>query len=90
MNMDIISEIKKQLGTPEFIIGAEETLKELRKGNLAKAYLSSNPKPELVADIESLAKLSDVEIIRLDVPNDELGTMCKKPFPISVIGIRKQ
>ena len=88
--MNVISEIKKQLNKPQFIIGAEETLKELRKGNIVKAYLSVNPKPELVADIESLAKLSDVELVRLDVPNDELGTVCKKPFPISIIGIKKQ
>lgn len=88
--MDIIGEIKKQLGTPQLIIGAEETLKELRKGNLAKAYLASNPKEDIAADIESLAGLSKTEIVRLDVPNDELGTLCKKPFPISVIGIRKQ
>lgn len=88
--MDVISEIKKQLGTPQFIIGAEKTLKELRKGNLSKAYFSANPKPELVEDIESLAKLSDAEIVRLEVPNDELGTICKKPFPISIIGIKKQ
>lgn len=88
--MDVISEIKKELTSPNLIIGADETIKELRKGNLVKAYVSTNPKPSFMSDIESLAKLSDVTIVPVGVPNDELGTICKKPFPISIIGIKKQ
>ena len=40
-------------------------------------------------DIVEYAKLSDVEVVDTAVPNDVLGTLCKKPFPISVIGLRR-
>lgn len=87
--MDAISEIKKSLGSTQLIIGAEECLKALRGDGLAKVFVSSNPKPALREDIVRYAGIADVEVVQLEVSNDELGTACKKPFPISVIGLRK-
>jgi large subunit ribosomal protein L30e len=88
--MDAISEIKKMLNKPELILGSQKTIKELRKGTLVKVFLAQNPEPSLAADIESLARLGNVPVVKLNVPNDELGVACKKPFPISVIGLKKQ
>lgn len=82
-------ELKKMLGSEKLIFGGEESLKTLRKGGLSSIIFSQNPKPELKKDIEKYAEISSVTIEILDVPNDELGTICKKPFPISTIGIRK-
>ncbi|MBD3208843.1 ribosomal L7Ae/L30e/S12e/Gadd45 family protein [Candidatus Woesearchaeota archaeon] len=88
--MDAITEIKKQLGSEALIIGAEKSLKALRAGTLAKVFLATNPRQGVRDDIDRYAKLGDAEVILLEVPNDELGTMCKKPFPISVIGLKRQ
>jgi len=87
--MTHIEDIKKLLGTDKIIIGSERTLKELRKGTLTKIYLSTNPPSKVKEDIEHYAKLSDVEIINLPLPNDELGTTCRKPYPISVLGVKE-
>lgn len=88
--MDATSEIKKLLTSERLIIGAERTLKALRQGTLEKIYLSSNPAPQVKNDLERYTSLGGTEKVELDVPNDELGTLCKKPFPISVIGLKKQ
>ena len=82
-----IEEIKKQLQSDKLIIGAEESIKALRNGKLAKAYLAVNTKEQIKEDLKRLAELSEVEVVELSIPNDELGTACKKPYPISVIGI---
>ena len=87
--MDAISEIKKSLGSEQLIIGGEECLKALRSGTLAKVFLSANPKPTMQEDIKRYAAIASVEIVQLEISNDELGTTCKKPFPISVLGLRK-
>jgi large subunit ribosomal protein L30e len=87
--METISEIKKLLGSEKMIIGAGETLKALRAGTLAKVFLAKNTKVETRQDIERYAGIAAVEVVQVDVPNDELGTLCKKPFPISVIGVRQ-
>lgn len=87
--MSEIDEIKKLLNTDNLILGAERTLKELRKGTIRKVYLAENPKPSIRNDIKTYAKIAGVEVIELEIPNDELGTICKKPFPVSVISIKQ-
>ncbi len=84
-----IQEIKKMLGSEKLIFGGEESLKALRKNTLSSVIFSQNPKPELKKDIEHHASIAGVKIEELDIPNDELGTLCRKPFPISTIGVRK-
>ncbi|MFP4524155.1 MAG: ribosomal L7Ae/L30e/S12e/Gadd45 family protein [Candidatus Woesearchaeota archaeon] len=88
--MDAINEIKKLLNDERLIIGAERTMKALRQGSLEKVYLAANPAADVKADLERHAEIGGFEKVELDVPNDELGTLCKKPFPISIIGLRKQ
>jgi len=80
-------EIRKNLNTDKLIIGTEKTLKLLRQGKLSKVFLSKNAASDTVADVEHYATLSKVEVVHLDVPNDDLGGICKKPFNISVLGL---
>jgi large subunit ribosomal protein L30e len=82
------AEIRKLLGSDKLVIGSDRVLKMLRHGELKKVILASNCKQMMRDDIISYSKQSDVEIIELDVPNEELGVYCKKPFHISVLGIR--
>ena len=84
-----ITEIKKGLEDEKILVGTDECLKSLKLGKLQKVFLSSNTKEESKEEIEKLAAISDVEIVELKYPNDELGTMCKKPFPISVLALVK-
>ena len=85
-----LEEIKKVLKTGNFIIGADRGLKNLKLGNAEKIFLASNCKEETKEDIERLAKLCKAEIIVLNMPNDELSTLCKKPFAISMLSVVKK
>jgi large subunit ribosomal protein L30e len=80
-------EIRKLLTSKKLIIGEDEVLKNARKGALAKVYLASNVKKTLNADLLKYAKISSFEVLDTKVANDELGTVCKKPFSISTIGM---
>ena len=44
---------------------------------------------DLLGDIKHYAQLDSVEIIELPQSNEELGTLCRKPFPVSVIASTK-
>ena len=80
-----IDELKKLLKENKVVLGTEKTLKILQLGNAKKVFVSKNC-PEIVKkDIEYYASLSQVPIISLKQPNDELGTICKKPFAVSVL-----
>jgi ribosomal protein L30E len=84
---DVNEEIKKLIATPKVIVGTQRTLKSVRAGKIAKIFLAKNVKETIKSDIESYAKVQgNIEIVTLELGNDELGTMCKKPFAISVLG----
>jgi len=85
--MTYITEIKKLLGTKKLIIGSERTLKLLKTGKLAKVVIAKNTNKKMKDDIEYYG--SEVEIIQTEKTNEELGVLCKKPFPISVLGVAK-
>jgi len=84
-----LDEIKKNLKSKNLIIGTKVSLKEMKLGNLQKLFLASNVTEELKNDIEHYSEIGGLKVEILTVPNDELGAICKKPFSISVIGLKK-
>lgn len=86
--MNTKQEIRKYVTDKKVIIGTDRTIKALHKGTLAKVFLASNTAAEVVAEINALAKKT--EVVMLAENNEELGTICKKPFFISVLGIKNE
>ena len=82
-------EIRNALESNKLVIGTEVSIKELKKGSLAKVYLSSNCPKDIKGDLEYYAPLAETEIVNLIIPNDELGVVCKKPFAVSILGLLK-
>ena len=80
-----INEIKKLLETGKLIFGADQALKLLRQHKAAKVWMSKNVSADALGDIKNLAALDSVEVVELPQSNEELGTLCRKPFTISVI-----
>ena len=86
--MDIgLDDFKKLLKTDKVVLGTEQTLKLLKSGSTARVFISVNCPDTIKKDIEYYAKLADVPLVYLKQPNDELGTLCKKPYPVSVLCI---
>jgi large subunit ribosomal protein L30e len=85
----MIDDIKKLLKTDKLLIGKDRVIKNLKLGNLEKIFLASNCSDELKQDVENYSKLANVKVVQLDIPNEELGAVCKKPFSISIIGFLK-
>lgn len=82
INVATLLKDKKKL-----VFSRAETLKLLRTGRLDEVFLSANfPSGK---NIENLAKLTETKVNKLKQTNDELGALCKKPFPISIIGLKK-
>jgi large subunit ribosomal protein L30e len=73
--------------TKKRVIGKTETIKQLRSGKLAEVLVASNFDDK--DTIQKLAKLTETKVQVLSQTNDELGALCKKPFSISIIGLKK-
>jgi ribosomal protein L30E len=69
------------------VFGRAQVIKLLNEGKLAEVFLSSNTQDK--NKIESLSALSNTKINLLKQTNDELGAVCKKPFAISIVGLKK-
>ena len=82
-------DIRKILTSKKLLIGKDEVLKNIRKSLVQKAYIASNCPKDLLTDLTKYSKISNFELIETKIPNDELGTVCKKPFSISVLGLLK-
>ena len=85
----IIDEIKKLIKTDSLVIGTNKTLKALRNNEIVKVFLAENAPDDLIRDIEHYASISNFKVEKLSIPNDELGVVCKKPFAITCIGMKK-
>lgn len=82
-----IRDLKGYLKSDKVVLGTEKTLKLLKQGAVQKVFLSSNCPDDVKKDIEYYAKLAEASLVYLKQPNDELGTLCKKPYPVSVLSI---
>ncbi len=80
-----LEELRKALKEKTITFGTEKTLKMLRNGKVKKVFISSNCSETVKQTINHYAKMSNIEVIQLELPNDEIGLACKKPFSISVL-----
>ena len=82
-----VEEIKKNLKTDKLVIGTDKTLKLLKLGKLAKIFIAKNTAELIENDLNYYSKINNVELSKLNIDNEEMGVLCKKPFSISVIGL---
>ena len=79
--------IRKLSEQGKLALGTEMVIKKLKLGKISKVFVTSNCPESIREDISRYASLSGAEVIELDIPNDELGIVCKKQFSISIAGL---
>ena len=85
-----ISQIKQALTDNKVIIGLNRVLKSIKLGGVSDVYYCNNCPKEVISELGYYKKLStSLNIEPIPLSNTEFGTMCKKQFFISVVGIRK-
>ena len=82
-------DIKQALKDKKTVIGTNSVIKNLKLGKLVRVYVTLNCPNTVKEDIERYSDLAKTEIVKLKISNDSLGTLCKKPFSVSLLGIMK-
>ncbi|MFC1775058.1 ribosomal L7Ae/L30e/S12e/Gadd45 family protein [Nanoarchaeota archaeon] len=82
------TEIQKLLKANALMLGTDVVMKGIKKGVIKKVFLAKNCNEVTVRELEDLKAISEFEIVQTDITNKELGLICRKPFSISVIGVR--
>jgi large subunit ribosomal protein L30e len=87
--MDLEKTIKENLKEDKVIIGFKSVIKILKKGNPQMIVLANNIPEENKKIIIHNAQISNVEIKEYQNDSVNLGLVCGKPFPISVLAIKR-
>lgn len=87
MTLKDINEIKKSLDNHKVIIGTNDTIRNIKLGNVSKVYLSNNCPKNIQKDVESYSKIAGIKCATLNKSKEDVGVICKKPFSISVLSI---
>ncbi|MBI4439354.1 ribosomal L7Ae/L30e/S12e/Gadd45 family protein [Candidatus Woesearchaeota archaeon] len=83
------AEIKKILQERKVVFGTESSLRHLKKGKLESVLITSNGSKETKKILDKFCALSKMEVVIIPFNSQELGMLCKKSFPISVLGVLK-
>ena len=85
--MSLEIQLKLAMETGKVRLGSNSAIKLLKLGK-AKLLIIANNCPEKVRkDIEYYASFTKTPIYEFEGSNMELASLCKKPFPVSVITI---
>ena len=82
-------QLRKLIEEKKVIIGTQNVIKALKQEKLKRLVLASNAAEQTAGMVRRYSEQSGVAIDELSVNNDELGTICKKPFSIALLGIKK-
>jgi ribosomal protein L30E len=64
-------------------------MKHLLEGKLKKVFLAKNCKESVKTDVLRAQTISGLIVEELNVTNQEVGVVCKKPYAVAIIGVLK-
>jgi len=79
-----LNNLKKAIKENKLIIGTERTLKALKQGTTKEVFISKNCPEDLRKQVKHYGEVSGISISELEETNEEIGTLCKKPFSINL------
>ena len=81
--------IKKAIREKRAIIGYRESIRFIKKNKPKLVVIAKNIPDDKRKEIEYLVRLGKYELKVFDGTSKELGIICGKPFPISILVIRR-
>ena len=77
--------IRMCMESGEIILGARETMQGARNGKGKALVLAANVPHDASSDVRRYAALSNLSIIEFGGTSMDLGSVCGKPFPVSML-----
>ena len=87
--MDIERGIRVAVDTGKVILGSNKSIQAIKLGNGELVVMAANAPKNLKEDVEVYSKLSDMPVHIFDGSSVDLGSICGKPFTVSVLVIQE-
>jgi large subunit ribosomal protein L30e len=88
--MSLTKQITLALKEGRVLFGIRSAKRAITSGKVETIVVASNCPVTLVSELENLSKISGFSLSSFDGSNTELGTLCRKPFPVSVLVVIKK
>jgi|TARA_B100001964_G_C14256700_1_gene612851 large subunit ribosomal protein L30e len=85
--MNIERSIRDAIDTGKVVLGERHTLRTLRSDKFKLAVVSSNCKPDTKKELIRYTDIKKIFIYEYPGSSIELGSVCGKPFIVSMLGI---
>jgi large subunit ribosomal protein L30e len=85
--MDIQKSIRMAIDTGEVLLGKNESLRSINDCKSKLVIVASNLPPDIILDIRKRATLGSIPMYEYAGTSMELGSICGKPYPISIMSI---
>lgn len=82
-------EIRKLLEEGKLVLGHNETVRALERGEAQSVIVATNAPPAELSAVADYAQMAGAAVVSVNATNQSLGTICRKPFAISFIAVRK-
>ena len=87
--MDIERGIRVAVDTGKVILGSNKSIQAIKLGNGELVVMAANAPKNLKEDVEVYSKLSEMPVHIFDGSSVELGSICGKPFTVSVLVVQE-
>jgi len=67
--------------------GSRKGLKELLLGSVKLVVIAGNVPPALMEDVKRYGEISEIPLVEFPGTSIELGSICGRPFPVSVLAV---
>ncbi|MEM2207659.1 MAG: 50S ribosomal protein L30e [Sulfolobales archaeon] len=84
---ELEKEIKNVIRTGKYILGSKRSLRAVLTGKAKAIIVASKILPTIEADVIHYASLGRIPVIRYPGTSYDLGLVCGKQFPVSVMAI---
>jgi large subunit ribosomal protein L30e len=88
MKMGLIEDVQSAVKQGKAVIGYRRSLKEIKSGSPELVVIANNIPEEMKKNVEQNAKVSKLAVKTFDGTSVQLGVICGKSFPISMIAIK--
>jgi len=82
------SAIRTTCRTGEVLSGYTSVKKSIMTGKVSAVIYSASLPTEKAEELEKLCSLAEIPVRRMTISPTDFGSLCNKPFPMSVLGVR--
>ncbi|MEE1118267.1 50S ribosomal protein L30e [Methanosphaera sp.] len=87
--MDIERGIRVAVDTGKVILGSKKSIQAIKLGNGELVVMAANAPKNLKEDVEIYSNLSEIPVHIFDGSSVDLGSICGKPFTVSVLVVQE-